>query len=251
MAEKTKKRKLTERELRINRGEIETKNLAECLKVDFAALFASVFPFSGKAARQSVAGVAELGILKRMDAMAALILEKNDEAVLAELQAHPSDTVRGWAAFVVGRLQGLTLKERLERIRPFADDTHFGVREWAWMAVRGHLAKDPTKSVAILKSWASDPSFRVRRFASEALRPRGVWAEHIQSLKDQPEIALPILAKLNADPERYVQDSVANWMNDAAKSQPDWVRKTCAVWAKASTAKETSYIVKRSLRSLV
>lgn len=234
----------------IDRGQEETKNLAECLGVDFAALFATLFPSSSKAALETASQMKGVGILKRMDSMAELILKEHGEDALERLSGHRSDTARGWAAFMVGRLPRLSLKKRLEKIKPYADDSHFGVREWAWMAVRNHIADDLESAIPLLAEWTNDPSFRVRRFASEATRPRGVWAAHIQALKDKPEMALSILAPLNADPEKYVQDSVANWLNDAAKNQPKWVKQVCADWAKTSKSPATSYVIKRALRSI-
>ena len=239
-----------ERQTRIDRGEIETKNLTECLKVDFAALHGALFPKSSKTTRDAVAELAGVGILKRMETMADLILAEQGNEALKGLEKHASDTARGWGAFVVGKLPGLSLENRLERIRVYADDSHFGVREWAWMAVRAHIARDLNEAVELLAGWTGDPSPRVRRFATEATRPRGVWAAHIETLKKKPEIAMPILSALRADPERYVQDSVGNWMNDAAKSRPVWVKQVCAEWKKASPGTATAYIVKRSLRSL-
>ena len=106
-------------------------------------------------------------------------------------------------------------------------------------------------SIALLAGWTGDVSERVRRFASEALRPRGVWAGHIAALKRQPEKGLPILEPLRADPAVYVQDSVANWLNDAAKDQPDWVREVCGRWqAERPEDGNTQRIVRRALRSL-
>src|SRR6218665_2631140 len=50
---------------------------------------------------------------------------------------------RRWAVFAVARApDAMDLKDRLAAVRPFAADTHFGVREWAWIAARPYLAAD-------------------------------------------------------------------------------------------------------------
>ena len=90
----------------------------------------------------------------------------------------------------------------------------------------------------------------MRRFASEALRPRGVWAAHIPTLKQQPERGEPILHPLRADPSQYVQDSVANWINDASKTRPDWAIALCKRWVAENDNAATARIVKRALRSV-
>jgi 3-methyladenine DNA glycosylase AlkC len=113
---------------------------------------------------------------------------------------------------LVGAAKEYTLSERLTQIRPLADGHHFGVREWARMAVRPYIAADLDSAIALLAGWAAEPSERLRRFASEATRPRGVWCTHIGPLRQFPEQALPILEPLRADPAPYVQDSVGNWL---------------------------------------
>ncbi|CAM2753526.1 hypothetical protein ACSL103130_01215 [Actinomyces slackii] len=123
------------------------------------------------------------------------------------------------------------------------------MREWVWMAARPTLVSDLDASIDHLADWTQDPSERIRRFASESLRPRGVWATHIAALKEAPERGEPILTPLRADPSRYVQDSVANWINDAAKSRPDWALDLCRRWTTAGENPATERIVKRALRS--
>jgi 3-methyladenine DNA glycosylase AlkC len=137
--------------------------------------------------------------------------------------------------------------KRLAAMRPFAADLHFGVREWAWMAVRAIVVADPIASIKTLTPWVSDQDANVRRFASEATRPRGVWAASIPLLRKEPHHAPPILDELRFDAERYVEDSVANWLNDAAKDQPGWVKEVLGRWQQDGVADR---LIQRAARSL-
>ena len=223
----------------------EATNLTECLAVDFSVLMKTIAPdLSVEAARIDLTA----GISVRMR-QAGAVLAAGGADRIARFANHPSDTACGWAAFA--SVMGFGLNDTHKAIRPFADDPHFGVREWAWMAARPTLAEDLPAAIAALIPWVRDPSERLRRFATEATRPRGVWCAHIAALKDAPELALPLLDPLHADPARYVQDSVANWLNDAGKTRPEFVRQTTARWEAQSDSKATAYIVKRARRSLV
>jgi 3-methyladenine DNA glycosylase AlkC len=233
----------------LNAGSAASTHLAECLAVDFAALLQAVAPTLPPASIQHMHAAAGKGITERMALAAALLREVGQDEV-QHWQAHPSDTVRGWACYLIGDGAQATLADKLQAMRPLADDPHFGVREWAWLALRSAIVDAPLEALALLQPWAQQPSPHLRRFACEALRPRGVWAMHIALFKQQPEHVLPVLEALADDPERYVQDSVGNWLNDAGKSQPGWVRDLCTRWQSTHDSVANAYIRKRALRSL-
>lgn len=231
----------------LNAGTAETLTLPEGLAMDFAALMSAIRPGLDVAPLRAAAGD---GITRRMALAAKMLLEAEGGAVVVDLAGHRSDTVRGWAAYAVGLLPHLTIEERLVMIRPLADDPHFGVREWAWLAIRGAIVAEPLRALEVLAPWTAEASPFLRRFASEATRPRGVWCAHVAALRADPRPGLAVLEPLRADPERYVQDSVANWLNDAGKDHPDWVRGVCDGWSGQASGKATAYIVKRAMRNL-
>ncbi len=251
-----------ERKAALNSGLAATTNLTECLAIDQVALAKAVLPLMGLGvALESVLAaqekVASRGISHQMAAIglaigeAVLDLPVRKATVARDgLRHHISDTVRSWAAFAVTRADaGLGLCARLDAARPYAADTHFGVREWAWIAVRPYVAADVQGAISILLAWTASSDPNVRRFASESIRPRGVWCEHITLLKTHPEIAEPLLEALKADDARYVQDSVANWLNDASKTSPEWVCELCERWGREGVP-ATDRIVGRALRTL-
>ncbi len=243
---------MNDREARLaaqNAGHMETSNLAELLKIDFASLLRATLPVHADHLGAEVDAFSKLGISARMSAMGSLLLQTLTTDEIDALGRHRSDTVRGWACFVIGT-QPMTLAAHLDAIRPFADDPHFGVREWAWLAVRPAIAGQLEEAIEILTGWTHSPSERIRRFASEATRPRGVWCKHLTALKTNPEPGRALLSPLRADGSVYVQDSVGNWLNDAAKSRPDWVRTLIAEWLDEAPPPQTRRIARRALRSL-
>jgi 3-methyladenine DNA glycosylase AlkC len=233
----------------LNAGTRPSANLAEGLAVDFVALMAFAVPDVPEEAHARLT-VGKPSITQRMRIAGELLLEHVGLGGLDAVVAHPSDTVRGWAAYMIGLAPGLSLAERFTLVRPLADDPHFGVREWAWLPLRPHIAADVARAVRLLGPWVHEESAYLRRFAVEATRPRGVWTEHLVELKDDPKLGLPLLMPLRADPTKYVQDSVSNWLNDAAKSKPDWVRALVDGWADGCDDRNTLRICRRAVRSV-
>ena len=234
----------------LNAGTTSARTLAEALAIDYRVLLQTVLPDADEELRTIVAEAQQLGILKRMTRIGAALADHLDVAEVERLAGHTSDTVRGWVCFLHASRATTDPAALLDQLRSFADDEHFAVREWVWMAARPTLISDLDTSIDLLAGWTGDPSERVRRFASEALRPRGVWAAHIPALKEQPELGEPILHPLHTDTSSYVQDSVANWINDAAKTRPDWAIELCERWTAESDTAATARIVKRALRSV-
>lgn len=236
--------------LNLNSGSAEARTLSEALAIDHRALLAATIPHAPNALVHAVGEAQELGILKRMTAIGAALQRSLSPNDLAQLAHHPSDTVRGWWCFATAADSTRGTQQLLTLSQPLADDPRFTVREWVWMALRPRLTPNLAESIEFLTSWTDHGSANVRRFASEALRPRGVWASHIAILKVNPSLGEPILEPLRSDSSRYVQDSVANWINDAAKSQPEWAQRLCSRWKSESPTSETARITARALRSL-
>lgn len=223
----------------------ESVNHMEQIALDMGNLLASLFPALAHRAED----LRNLGLVARMRAGGRVLYEELGlDRTLQTMST--SDTARGWAAMAVGHAPGLSIERRMELIRPFADDEHFAVREWAWLSLRPHVATDVPQAIRRLTPWTAESSYRLRRFATEVTRPRGVWSAHLGPLKVAPELALPLLEPLRADTTRYVQDSVANWLNDAGKSQPGWVQDLCRRWLLESRAAETMRICHRAQRGL-
>jgi 3-methyladenine DNA glycosylase AlkC len=235
----------------LNHGTLEAVTLAEVLAIDHGQLLRAIAPDLGTPILEQVSAHGSLKIKARMQIVGQLLLDRYGLTGSERFATHRSDTARSWAAMMVGLAPGLSFPDRLAQIANLADDPNANVREWAWMALRPHAAHQLELAIAQLIPWTLHPSPNLRRFATELTRPRGVWCAHIQALKREPSLGLPLLEPLRADPARYVQNSVANWLNDAAKSQPQFVWDCCQRWQRESTTRATAYICRRALRGLL
>ena len=245
--------------LALNEGREETITLVEWLAIDMPTLLRSVLPQVGLAAAAKplddwYGELADLGVSAQLKGVGKALFELAEKAaepdvVLEALATHTSDMVRAWAAFAVSNGE-LSLPERLQAARRFAADPAVAVRECAWDSFRPYLTAELDLGLALLEDWVRDPDPNIRRCAVESTRPRGVWTPHIEALKDEPRHGLPLLEPVRSDPSRYVQRAVANWLNDASKSRPEWVREVCSRWSRESPKTETNWTVNHALRTL-
>jgi 3-methyladenine DNA glycosylase AlkC len=240
-------------------GQTATVNLVEFLAIDLTQLAPQVAQSIGldPQAWRLQNTLASLGAYKPMQRhgqiaralfdMAAPLPER--DCLADRLANHPSDIARSWAAYWL-TCSDLGLAEKLRAVRRFAVDSHFGVREMAWSALRADVIAQLDQALVLLAPWVRDSDAGARRFACEVTRPRGVWCAQIEALKAAPWRAEALLTPLLADPSRYVQNSVANWLNDASKSEPQWVQQLCQRWLAQSAEPATRYITQRALRTL-
>ncbi|WP_338050717.1 HEAT repeat domain-containing protein [Ramlibacter algicola] len=243
----------------LNDGLVPTVHLNELLAIDLPRLARNVALQVGldAQAERLQDTLAMLGVFPPMRrhmhvarALYDLAAEREDRDRIAHaLATHPSDVARSWAAQWIA-FSGLALPEALQSVRRFATDPHFGVREMAWMAVREEVGRDVEGAVTLLLPWVHDGDANVRRFASELTRPHGVWCAPLKTLKAQPWLALQLLEPLKSDPSLYVRNSVANWLNDASRTHPEWVQATCGRWLLESPTAETTSLVRRALRTV-
>jgi 3-methyladenine DNA glycosylase AlkC len=240
----------------LSKGWIESKNLVEWLSVDRLKLLSALstqleIELSGslKKVIQEGSSLSSLQLSKRISQELAALILPHDPRFKA-IERHTSDVVREWGALIVGNWDSMPFAKRLAWIKPFADDSNPGTREIAWMALRHHIALNPVETIAKLLPWTGSRNERLRRYASEITRPCGVWCTHIEQLKSEPHLALDLLEPLKSDESLYVRNSVANWLNDASKSQPLWVLDLTKRWQTQSETLQTRYIIKRALRTL-
>ncbi len=245
----------------LNRGKIETVNLTEWLSIDHIQLIKEVFPEIGINSQAITKIINEIEHQKKASTMQVIKLvgtllfyTSKDNTDLRtrylNLSSHNSDSIRCYAPYLIAMNTNLGIAEKLHKAEDLICDDHFGVREVIWMALRPEISLDLKKSIELLGEMAKHSNDYARRFASEVIRPRGVWCKHIEALKEQPEMALPVLEPLKADKSKYVQDSVGNWLNDASKSKPEFVIGLCDQWKKSSPTKETERIIKKARRTI-
>jgi 3-methyladenine DNA glycosylase AlkC len=117
-------------------------------------------------------------------------------------------------------------------------------------SIRAFLVRHPEETYARLREWARDDNVHVRRLVSEGSRPRLPWAPRLPAFQADPRPVIALLEMLRDDPERYVQRSVANNLNDIGKDHPSLAVDICKRWLKdAPPGRE--WIVRHALRSLV
>jgi 3-methyladenine DNA glycosylase AlkC len=117
-------------------------------------------------------------------------------------------------------------------------------------AVRPFLVREPERALALLTQWTDDDNVHVRRLVSEGTRPRLPWGLRLRRFTHDPSETLVLLEKLENSPERYVQRSVANHLNDISKDHPALAVAMAESWLGDGT-EDRRWMAKHALRALV
>lgn len=116
-------------------------------------------------------------------------------------------------------------------------------------SIRAFLVRYPKETYSRLQEWAQDENVHVRRLVAEGTRPRLPWAPRLRAFQTDPKPVIALLERLKDDPERYLQRSVANNLNDISKDHPEIAVEVCRRWA-VHAAPGRAWVVKHALRSL-
>jgi len=234
----------------LNRGEVESRTPVEGLAVDFTILLRAICPQLPRTATEVMRAAHAEEIGRRMLLAGQIMLQHLGPTGYLALARHRSDTVRGWAAYLLAASPDFSLGERLQLIRPLANDRNAGVRDWAWLALRRHISANVETAIVLMEAWTVSTSPFLRRFVVEATRPVGIGCVELPVLLAEPSLGLPLLEPLRTDPHQYVQDSVANWLDDLSQAQPDWVGDLCERWLAEGPHPSTERICRGALRNL-
>lgn len=116
-------------------------------------------------------------------------------------------------------------------------------------AIRPLLKEHPAEVMKELIIWTKDNNVHVRRLASEGVRIRLPWSQKLLVALDEFEKYSTILTNLKDDPEKFVQKSVGNNLNDLYKEAPEKAEMIIAQWEKSGHSKAQEWIMKHGRRN--
>lgn len=116
-------------------------------------------------------------------------------------------------------------------------------------AIRPLLKAHPEEVMDELILWTKDSNVHVRRLACEGVRIRLPWSEKLLAALEEPERYSEILTNLKDDPEKFVQKSVGNNLNDLYKEAPGQAEEIIARWRNTPGSKAQDWIIRHGMRN--
>ena len=165
-----------------------------------------------------------------------------------ELRGNSGAFSEGWWLWPIGKYVEFYGEEYFEESIAFSKE--LTKRFTSEYCMRPLIKKYPIKSLEMLKEWSQDEHERVRRLSSECLRIRLPWSKKLYTALDYFEDYFEILDHLKNDPDKYIQKSVANNLNDLYKEAPDRFEWILSKWKSESPSKECEWIMKHGSRNV-
>ena len=165
-----------------------------------------------------------------------------------ELRGNSGAFSEGWWLWPIGKYVELYGEEYFEESIAFSKE--LTKRFTSEYCMRPLIKKYPIKSLEMLKEWSQDEHERVRRLSSECLRIRLPWSKKLYTALDYFEDYFEILDHLKNNPDKYIQKSVANNLNDLYKEAPDRFEWILSKWKLENPSKECEWIMKHGSRNV-
>lgn len=177
--------------------------------------------------------------------LSSLAQDKGDDVSFSDIE---ESGISGWGIMPLVEYVGLQGLEHFDiSMTLFKEMTKRSTSEFG---IRYFLLAEPKRTLSVLKKWAKDSNYHVRRLVSEGTRPRLPWAMRLPYFINDPTPILPLLEILKDDKEEYVRRSVANNLNDIAKDHPDLVAEIAGRWMQ-DAEKNRERLVRHACRTLV
>jgi 3-methyladenine DNA glycosylase AlkC len=204
-------------------------------------------------------GVRGKSMLERQDVFAAELyrafggdyfrgLKVFSQIVGPELQQDTGMFKEGWWLWPIGRFVELYGPDHLDESLDFIYE--LTKRFTGEFAIRPLLEKYPEQVFCRLKKWSKDENVHVRRLASEGMRIKLPWAKRLDTSLGHFDDFCEVLSNLRHSPEKFVQKSVGNNLNDLMKVDPEKAHRLIAKWELGEDSKALRWIIKHGKRTL-
>lgn len=175
----------------------------------------------------------------------------DSEKIIEVLKRSDSEYLRGESTYLIFDLLSDQPERCANELKIVGSLEGTWPQESAQVALTYLMIKHGVRKIlSFTGDWIHDPDERIRRMLVEALRPMGVWVEHIKELKSDPSILKPIIEIASKDDSPYVRKAAANNLNDISKDNPDHVIEWCSKWIESADQNQI-WTIKQGLRSLI
>ncbi len=170
-----------------------------------------------------------------------------------ELQTDTGMFTQGWWLWPVSRyVERYAAQQTKSNLQPSLDFIgELTKRFTGEFAIRPLLSAYPVQTLKQMAQWSLVKNVHQRRLASEGLRISLPWSKKLLVAIEYFDNYRAILANLRHAPEKFVQKSVGNNLNDLMKLYPEKAETIIEDWQAGVSSKAMEWIIKHGRRSLV